>query len=258
MTNPTSFLAPVQPSDEKTTQREIWNIPLTYFFENTGWKSVMYMADQWSISIDMRIPNSSIIIKTFTLLEGAKFKEVSFFFTSNALFKESLVCFLDQDIKIDNLILIMSEIKLLKYNFYCLIRNAHKIKGSITFAGVEFGKRQLSLLLHAFRHVPEINMSKCSLHSSCEEMIRIDPFSIFCFKILDLKFTKGSKESLHSLIQSMAINPTITDNLEKIHYNEGIMGNKQGQGYSKDSIKSLLAKYGYKAKVRGLKAIRYK
>lgn len=65
----------------------------------------------------------------------------------------------------------------------------------------------------------------------------------------------------------MAANKSILTNLSKIFYNEGMTGYKFGnfrrisdtaKGFSKDSIKTILQKYGYKAKVSGLRVIRYK
>ncbi|CAI2375295.1 unnamed protein product [Moneuplotes crassus] len=241
---------------ERMVKREIWNISLYYFLENSNWRSVSIVENQWNVSLDLRIPDSSSIMKTFCLLEGAKFNEVCFFFIDNKKFKESIYCFLDQTIRIKKLYLKFTDKKLSKANMHCLIRNAHKIQELVLFDGVELENKPLSRLFHAFAHLQEINLCRCSFHNSCNEKIKVDPTSIFTIKLLELQFVEGSKQSLGSVIKSLSSNPSILENLVTFYYNEGIVGHKPG--LSKISVKTLLEKCGYKATVRSIKPMTFK
>lgn len=59
----------------------------------------------------------------------------------NKNFQKGVQKFLDRDIRINRLYMKFTTERISKENFYCLIRNAHKIKDLVLFDGVEVGKQ---------------------------------------------------------------------------------------------------------------------
>ncbi|CAI2372207.1 unnamed protein product [Moneuplotes crassus] len=243
-----------QESEQNVAKREIWDTSLDYFSENMSTKCVSFHEDQWNISLDLRIPDSSIIVKTFSLL-GAKFNEVFFFFTTNENFKTSIRCLLDQDIKIKKLYLKFTDKNLSKSNLYCLIRNAHKISEFMLLNGLQFQTRHLSSLLHASRHISELVFTKCSLMDSCK-CVKISSSVRVGINTLSLQYTKCSKAVMLGLLTSLAKNHNFAENLKLMYYKESIFSPKPGLTIK--ALTAILRDLGFKTEVKHTKSLLHK